>query len=53
MSAYTYYYNNFYKELSKLDVLGNTFQKIKNLLPLLNGDEEFLDIGCGHGSVSS
>jgi len=47
------YYNNFYKELSKLDEAGNTFSKIERFLPILRGDEEFLDIGCGHGGVSS
>lgn len=46
------YYNSFYKELSKLDEEGNTFDKIKNFLPKLNGNEKFLDIGCGHDSVS-
>jgi 2-polyprenyl-3-methyl-5-hydroxy-6-metoxy-1,4-benzoquinol methylase len=46
------YYNNFYKELSKLDEQGNTFDKIKNFLPQLQGNEKILDIGCGHGSVT-
>ena len=46
------YYNNFYKELAKMDEKGNTFNKIKNFLPTLKGNEKFLDIGCGYGSVS-
>ena len=46
------YYNNFYKELSKLDEAGNAFSKIERFLPILRGDEEFLDLGCGHGGVS-
>ena len=53
MSSVEEYYNNFYKELSKLDEQGNTFSKIENFLPALKGNETFLDIGCGHGSVSS
>lgn len=52
MSNYEIYYNNFYKELSKLDEQGNTFSKIKFFLPKLEGNENFLDIGCGHGGVS-
>jgi 2-polyprenyl-3-methyl-5-hydroxy-6-metoxy-1,4-benzoquinol methylase len=46
------YYNNFYKELSKIDDRNNTFDKIKSILPLLKGDEKIIDIGCGHGSVT-
>lgn len=46
------YYNKFYKELSRLDELGNTFSKIENFLPILKGNEKIIDIGCGHGSVS-
>jgi len=53
MSSFEEYYNNFYKELSRLDELGNTFSKIKDFLPTLKGNEEFLDIGCGHGGVSA
>ena len=53
MNSYEEYYNGFYKELSKLDEQGNTFSKIETFLPTLKGDETFLDIGCGHGSVSS
>ena len=53
MNNFEEYYNGFYKELSKLDEQGNTFSKINNFLPSLNGNEEFLDIGCGHGGVSS
>lgn len=52
MNTVEEYYNNFYKELSKLDEAGNTFSKIEGFLPNLKGDETFLDIGCGHGSVS-
>ena len=52
MSNYEDYYNNFYKELSKLDEKGNTFSKIESFIPNLQGNETFLDIGCGHGSVS-
>ena len=46
------YYNNFYKELAKIDDQNNTFDKIANILPPLKGDEKIIDIGCGHGSVS-
>jgi 2-polyprenyl-3-methyl-5-hydroxy-6-metoxy-1,4-benzoquinol methylase len=46
------YYNSFYKELSRLDELGNNFTKIESFLPKLNGHEKILDIGCGHGGVS-
>jgi len=53
MNNFEEYYNGFYKELSKLDEQGNTFSKIKTFLPILKGNETFLDIGCGHGSVSS
>ena len=52
MSSFEDYYNGFYKELSKLDEVGNTFSKIESFLPILKGDEQFLDIGCGHGGVS-
>ena len=45
------YYNGFYKELSKLDELSNTFEKIKSFLPELKGNESIVDIGCGHGGV--
>ena len=45
------YYNGFYKELSRLDELGNNFTKIESFLPKLNGHEKILDIGCGHGGV--
>lgn len=53
MNNFEEYYNGFYKELSKLDEAGNKFSKIENFLPNLGGDEIFLDIGCGHGGVSS
>ena len=53
MSSVEEYYNNFYKELSKLDEQGNTFSKIEDFLPTLKGNETFLDIGCGHGGVAS
>jgi 2-polyprenyl-3-methyl-5-hydroxy-6-metoxy-1,4-benzoquinol methylase len=53
MNNFEEYYNGFYKELSKLDEQGNTFSKIESFLPMLNGNETFLDIGCGHGSVSA
>ena len=45
------YYNNFYKSLSELDEKGNTFKKIKSILPDLKGKEKIIDIGCGHGGV--
>jgi 2-polyprenyl-3-methyl-5-hydroxy-6-metoxy-1,4-benzoquinol methylase len=45
------YYNSFYKELSRLDELGNNFTKIESFLPPLHGDEKIIDIGCGHGGV--
>ena len=45
------YYNGFYKELSKLDELSNTFEKIKSFLPELKGNESIVDIGCGHGAL--
>tara|TARA_B110000008_G_scaffold278224_1_gene321414 strand:+ start:1103 stop:1831 length:729 start_codon:yes stop_codon:yes gene_type:complete len=53
MSGFDEYYNGFYKELSKIDEKGNSFKKIESFLPELEGNEEFLDIGCGHGAVSS
>lgn len=53
MNDFEEYYNGFYKELSKLDEQGNTFAKIESFLVTLNGNETFLDIGCGHGSVST
>lgn len=46
------YYNNFYRELAKLDAAGNDFSKIKDMLPTLRGDEKILDIGAGYGTVS-
>lgn len=52
MNRIEQYYNEFYKELAKLDAQGNSFEKIKDLLPPLRGDEVILDIGCGFGSVS-
>jgi O-antigen biosynthesis protein len=45
------YYNGFYKELSRLDELGNNFSKIQDFLPNLKGDEKIIDIGSGHGGV--
>ena len=45
------YYNGFYKELSKLDELSNTFEKIESFLPELKGNENIVDIGCGHCGV--
>ena len=46
------YYNGFYKELSKIDAKGNSFEKIRTILPGLEGGESILDIGCGYGTVS-
>ena len=34
------YYNGFYKELSKLDELSNTFKKIESFLPELKGKDQ-------------
>ena len=45
------YYNGFYKELSRMDELGNNFAKIESFLPELDGHEKILDIGCGYGGV--
>ena len=53
MSRIENYYNSFYRELSIIDELANNFEKIECFLPLLHGSETFLDIGCGHGGVSS
>ena len=52
MAVFESYYNDFYKELSKIDMQNNPFSKIEDMLPKLYGNEEFLDIGCGYGSVS-
>lgn len=52
MAVFEGYYNDFYKELSKVDMQNNSFSKIEDMLPKLYGNEEFLDIGCGYGSVS-
>ena len=52
MAVFESYYNDFYKELSKIDMQNNSFSKIEDMLPKLYGNEEFLDIGCGYGSVS-
>ena len=51
MNSIEEYYNGFYKELSKLDELSNTFEKIESFLPELKGTESIIDIGCGHGGV--
>ena len=53
MSGIENYYNDFYRELSIIDEQSNTFNKIERFLPSLYGSETFLDIGCGHGGVSS
>ena len=45
MSRIKSYYNDFYRELSVIDEEANNFNKIKNFLPKLLGDEHFLDIG--------
>lgn len=52
MSNFSEYYNKFYKELAKIDEKGNTFSKIRDMLPKLSKDAQIIDIGCGHGSVS-
>lgn len=46
------YYNEFYAELAELDAKGNDFSKIKTILPELSGNETFLDIGSGYGTVT-
>ena len=53
MSRIESYYNDFYRDLSIIDEAANHFNKIESLLPNLNGEETFLDIGCGHGGVCS
>jgi hypothetical protein len=53
MSGLYEYYNGFYKELSKIDEKGNSLKKIESFLPELEGNEEFLNIGCRHVAVSS
>jgi 2-polyprenyl-3-methyl-5-hydroxy-6-metoxy-1,4-benzoquinol methylase len=47
------YYDGFYRELSAIDALSNGFSKIEELLPNLPPKARVLDIGCGHGTVSS
>ena len=46
------YYNEFYAELAEIDAKGNDFSKIKTILPELSGNETFLDIGSGYGTVT-
>ena len=53
MSRIENYYNDYYRELSIIYERSNTFKRIKSFLPYLYGSETFLDIGCGHGGVSS
>ncbi len=49
---YSQYYNTFYREIAKIDAMFNTFEKIKDILPELKGNETIIDIGCGYGTVT-
>jgi 2-polyprenyl-3-methyl-5-hydroxy-6-metoxy-1,4-benzoquinol methylase len=52
MSTVEKYYNEFYAEIAELDAKGNDFSKIQTILPELSGNETFLDIGSGYGTVT-
>jgi len=52
MTDHQSYYNNFYRELAKIDEQNNSVAKIAGFLPELPANAKVLDIGCGFGSVS-
>ena len=52
MSTLANYYNNFYKKLSRIDALHNSFSKIESFVSDIPVGAKILDIGCGYGSVS-
>lgn len=52
MNSTISFYNDFYKALARIDAKNNTFEKIKNYLPMLSKGSRLLDIGCGFGNVS-
>lgn len=52
MSEYLDYYDNFYRDLAKIDAAGNSFAKIDGFIPDLPPGAKILDVGAGYGSVS-
>ena len=52
MSNEVDYYNNFYKDLARIDRQGNQFSKIEAFVTDLKPGSKILDVGCGFGSVS-
>jgi 2-polyprenyl-3-methyl-5-hydroxy-6-metoxy-1,4-benzoquinol methylase len=53
MSTVHRYYNDFYRELSRLDDEGSSFDKIADLFPPLPAGGKILDVGAGHGAVGA
>lgn len=53
MNSQERYYNDFYLKMSEMDEASNSFDKIGGIIPDLPVGSEIIDIGCGHGGVSS
>jgi len=50
------YYNDFYRELARLDAAGNDYSKVAEMLTeevVTRRRLRIVDVGCGYGSVSS
>ena len=45
------YYNDFYRELARIDGAGDPFAKIAGLVPPFSAGSTALDVGCGYGGV--